>query len=112
MVQPTDVKVRYPQFSSYADSLLMELIADAKQETPPQTWKGLRDRAVKLLVAHWLTLDQQSQSEMGGALSLIDKGDKQPRFESKTNSLQRTVYGKEFLRLRQERLQTIGARMI
>ena len=109
-MSPETFKSRFPHLSGYEDTLIGDLIEDAKLETPLTAWGKLRDRGIKLLVAHWLTLDQQSSTEVGGGLALIDQG-KQPRYESKTNSLNSTRYGLEYMRLRKSVLGVIGARM-
>lgn len=107
MLYPQDIREFFPQFVGYSDQQLNQLIADATIETPVETFGINTDRAMRYLVAHWLTIQQKHQTEVSGAMSAIDAGDVF-KYPKKSYGLEDTYYGMEFLRIQRKSLTTIG----
>jgi len=107
MVTTQDFRDYFPQFSGYPDSQLEQMLDDALNETPIRAFGQFRDRAIRYLVAHWLTLQQKHQTETAGGMAMIDEG-RQVRYAKQSYGLGDTYYGAEYLRLKRQMLATIG----
>ncbi len=95
----------YPQFDAIDTQILETLIAESYEELD-EGWGTSRDKAVRLLVAHTLEIQNQNTLRIGGALaSLEDRETINPSINfdrSMTDWFDRTIYGQEFKRLKDE----------
>jgi len=119
-VTPTDIKIRYPEFTSVDDTRIQFFLTDAELELDEGQWGDNYDRGLSALTAHFLALSLMTADGDGteGNISQVASksvGDVSVSFGGQgasTGSLQdyfmSTRYGQEYWRL----VQLYGVGMV
>jgi Protein of unknown function (DUF4054) len=102
--------IRYEEFTAVNPELIRLILAEAEQDCLAEFWEEKRDRGVMLLAAHELTLRWYQTQRLQGAQGELEEG-KVPNLSNSMvgvpsvklgdESFGCTVYGLEFLRLKQ-----------
>ncbi len=111
-IDPATFKIRFPEFSSVADSRVQFFLDDAELEVGEAAWGTLYEKGVFLLAAHLLKLDQIRQDtdtdsgDSGSNVTSRSVGDVSVSFAKATAQsvtddwYLQTSYGVEYLRLK------------
>ena len=100
MVGADDIRERYPAFEDFPDSVILAFIAKVSAiDCPEAVWTEeiLRDEAVKLCTAHYLTLELMQQAAISSLTTGVSKGNA-PNLSQFSGSKHwdLTIYGLQF----------------
>ena len=110
LVSLDDFLLRYEEFTGVNADLVQILLAEAEQDCRVEFWEEKHSRGIMLLAAHQLTMRWYQKQAMTGAQGELEDGKipdfsrvmlSAPSVKLGDESFACTVYGLEFLRLKQ-----------
>jgi hypothetical protein len=101
-ITPEEFKARLPEFENIPDNLIQANIYEAEELVNEKYWKSNTAKALRLTVAHLITMKQAEQLTIEMRMTMVRGGKYFPSPSSGNEFYSTTPYGRELMELKRK----------